>query len=63
MSCPDFLREGSWILAQIFSYIFKEIAFVQRILDVDTVLQDKVFLVAGNMFTHKISVYCCQKEI
>ena len=49
---PDFFRDCGRILAQEPGNIFKRCAFVQFILDIDTVIKGKVLLVTRNIFTH-----------
>lgn len=60
--CLNFLRDGSRIFTQVFSHIFEGTAFIQRVFNVYTVFKGKMFLVTRNIFAHKISSYCCQKE-
>ena len=60
--CLHFFRDGSGIFAQVFGNVLESRSFIQRIFNVDTVFKGKMFLVAGNIFAHKISSYCCQKE-
>lgn len=58
----EVFRDGSRIFAQVFSHIFEGTAFIQGVFNVYTVFKGKMFLVARNIFAHKIS-YCCQKVI
>ena len=58
----DFLGDGSRILAQKLSDIFKRRTFVQFIFNVNTIFESEMFLVSGYIFTHGSSFYCCQKE-
>ena len=60
--CLDFFRDGSGILTQVSGNVLEGTAFVQRVFNVYTVFKGKMFLVTGNIFAHKISFYCCQKE-
>lgn len=52
--CLDLFGNGGRILAEKPGDIFKGCAFVQFILDVNTVVKGKMFLVAWNIFTHKV---------
>ena len=49
-----FLGNSRGILAQETSDILKGSAFVKLVFDVDTVLEGKVFLVTGYIFTHDV---------
>lgn len=60
--CFHFFRDGSRIFAQVFDNVLESSSLIQRIFNVDTVFKGKMFLITGNIFAHKISAYCCQKE-
>ena len=56
----DLLRDSGRVLSQIPCDILEAEAFVERILDVNAVFKNQVFLVSGNQFTHSSSsIYCC----
>lgn len=61
--CFHFFRDGSRIFAQVFGNVLEGRAFIQRVFNMYTVFKGKMFLVTGNIFAHRISPYCCQKEI
>lgn len=50
--CFYLFRNGCWILAQKAGNIFKGSTFIQLVLYVDPIIKGKVFLIAGNIFTH-----------
>lgn len=56
--CFDLFGNVGRVFTQVFGNVFKGVAFTQRSFDVDTVFKGKVFLVARNMFAHKVSSYC-----
>ncbi len=52
--CLDLFRDGGRIFAEKSGDIFKGCAFVQFIFEINTVFKGKMFLVAGNIFTHRV---------
>jgi len=55
-------RDSGRILTKEFGAILKGCTFVQFIFNVNTIFKCKMFLVTWDIFTHKFSFYCCQRE-
>ena len=49
---PDFFGNGRGVFTKEFSDVFKRDTIIKRILDVETVLKGKMFLIAWDIFTH-----------
>ena len=58
---PYFLGDCCRIFAQETCDILKGQATIKSILDINPVVENKVFLVSGNQMTHILSFPCCQK--
>ena len=58
----NFFRDRRRVFAEVACDVLEGSSFDQLLLDVFSIFQREVFLVAGNVFAHDRSFPCCQKE-